>query len=391
MLNNNKVVWYDKKPFRKIIDNVLFHGLKILTNLDVRKKGSLDINKINKILFIATGGIGDTLFSTFAIRGLREKFPHAQIWLLLNETYFDLFKTDPNINKAIAILPHGYKNFLSSINIIRKGKFDVAVVSHALDYAGTVRPYLAGIKHIIGGMWYRTKFWFLLSNYREHQNYDRCLYNFIECQLHIVKFLDCYPKNLRLGVYLLKDDYIKTEENLEKLGLRLEGTCIGFQIKTQSITKDWPPGKFIELGKKLLKHNPTLKILLLGGPQDKKAGVLIADGIKKNNVFNLVGKTSLRESAVIINRLNVLVTGVTGMLHIAISLGTKTIALLGGPEYYERFGTITPKNKKNIVIIKKPKICNPCNMRVCTNTSKCMDLITVDEVLEGIIRILEKK
>ncbi len=381
----NKVAWYDRKPFRKITDNLLLHGLKALIRFDRRKRDIeyLEIDKINKILFVATAGIGDTLFATPAIRGLRKRFPQAQIWLLLNEAYFDFFKTNPYIDKAFCVPSNGYRKFLTSIRTIRKEGFDVAVISHAHDYAGTTRPYLAGIRFIVGGMWFRTRFWFLLSNWREHQGYKRDLYTLVERQLHLVKFLDCHPQDLKMEVYLGEEDYAKADKTLAELGVRPQDMRLGFQVRTQSFTKDWPAEKYIALGKELLAYKPQLKILLLGAKQDKETAELILKGIGNKNVFNLAGKTSLRESAAIVSKLSLLITGVTGMLHIATALGTGTVALLGGLEDPNMLGTITPENQGIIKAIKKPKTCNPCNMRVCIPPPKCMGLITVDEVLEA--------
>ncbi len=382
--------WYDKKFFRKIIDNLLFHGLKTFIRFDKRERDIeyLEIDKINKILFIATAGIGDTLFATPAIRGLRERFPQAQIWLLLNEAYFDFFKTNPYIDKAFCVPSNGYRKFLTSIRTIRKEGFDVAVISHAHDYAGTTRPYLAGIRFIVGGIGCHTRFWFLLSNWQKHTDYRHKPHTLIGSQLHLVRFLDCHPQNLQMEVYLTNEDYVKVSELLEGLGISTKDTSIGFQVRTQFFSKDWAAEKYISLGEKLLAYNPRLKILLLGADKDQETAASIARGIGNKRVFNLAGKTTLRESAAIVSRLSLLITGVTGMLHIATALGTKTVALLGGLEEPNKLGTITPENKGKIKVIKKPKTCNPCSMRICIYPPKCMALITVDEVLEATKKFL---
>ena len=382
-VNNNGVAWYDRKPFRKISDNVLFHGLKVLSCLDRRKRGieHLEIEAVNKILFIATAGIGDTLFATPVIRGLREKFPHAKIWLLLNEAYFDFFKTNPYVDHAFCVPSNGYRGFLSSIKVIRREKFDVAIVSHAHDYSGTTRPYLAGVRFIIGGMWYRTKFWYLLSNREAHRNYNRNLYSLLEFQSHLAGFLGCYPEDTRMEVYLSKGDKARGEDILAESGLSCGDICVGFQVRTQSPVKDWPAERFIELGKSLLKNIPQVKILLLGAAKDKETAAYVEKGIGDRSVINLAGKTTLGESAAIVNKLNLLITGVTGMLHVATALGTRVVALLGGLEEESKWGTVNHSNESQIKVIKKPRLCEPCNMRVCLPPAKCMKLISADEVL----------
>ncbi|MBI5788472.1 MAG: hypothetical protein HZA78_06440 [Candidatus Schekmanbacteria bacterium] len=59
---------------------------------------------------------------------------------------------------------------------------------------------------------------------------------------------------------------------------------------------------------------------------------------------------------------DLLITWITGILHIATALGKNIIALFGGFEDPEKLGTTHNLNRKQVTAITKQKICEPCNM-----------------------------
>ena len=146
-------------------------------------------------------------------------------------------------------------------------------------------------------------------------------------------------------------------------------------------TKVMPTDKIIEIIEKL--DEP---VILLGGPGDMQRAKVIADAVGEN-VWNPVGMLNLEQSASIIKMSKAVLTGDTGMMHIAaafnkpiVSVWGNTVPEFGMYQYYPKGSD----NKLNIVEIKDLK-CRPCSKlgyKKCPKGHfKCMQLIDTNEVV----------
>ena len=131
------------------------------------------------------------------------------------------------------------------------------------------------------------------------------------------------------------------------------------------------------------------KVLIIGGPGDTNlvekmlARVNYKENEDKNNIYNLTGKTSIKQSVALMKRCKLVVTHDSGPMHMAVASGTKILAIFGPTEPKTRLPSknaywITPKLK-----------CAPCydmygNYKACEQNNKCMESISVDEVYSKI-------
>jgi ADP-heptose:LPS heptosyltransferase len=136
--------------------------------------------------------------------------------------------------------------------------------------------------------------------------------------------------------------------------------------------KRWPQDHWIELIQKM----PSQKFILLGGPQD----TFIEDIVRTapDRTLNLAGKTSLGESAGIVEMSCLLIANDTGLLHVGEQLGKNCIALMGPAP----FGFPSRATTK-IMEIDLP--CRPCSKHgqgPCVNKKfhRCMVDITPAQI-----------
>jgi ADP-heptose:LPS heptosyltransferase len=87
--------------------------------------------------------------------------------------------------------------------------------------------------------------------------------------------------------------------------------------------KRWP----LKYWKELIRQNANLKYVVLGGGDDQFLQELRDDF--KDQVVNLSGKTSLQESAAVVQLSRLLISNDTGILHLGEQLGKPVIALMG--------------------------------------------------------------
>ena len=186
----------------------------------------------------------------------------------------------------------------------------------------------------------------------------------------------------------IENEKLKVELNSDKksVGLCIGSGLIGLKINGNnytSVAKNWNINNWINLANQLVERN--YDVVLLGSESEKKLMVEVSSKIEKR-VINAVSKCSLGESMRLIYSLDMVIGGDTGLMHIAASLGKKTLSLFGctSPIDYLPFG-------KNSYYIFKNYDCSPCIGRkesIFCQKHKCMDDIGVQEVIRKSMEIL---
>jgi ADP-heptose:LPS heptosyltransferase len=125
-------------------------------------------------------------------------------------------------------------------------------------------------------------------------------------------------------------------------------------------------------------------VVVVGGPQDEGVGNIILSNCQG---INLAGKTSLVETAAVLQRSRLLVSGDSGVLHLAVGLDVPTVSLFG-PGIAAKWA---PRGDTHIVLNKNLP-CSPCTRfgytPPCPEGGRCIQGITVHEVAEAVTALL---
>ena len=152
-------------------------------------------------------------------------------------------------------------------------------------------------------------------------------------------------------------------------------------------TKQWPKEKFKLLAKKIInsKLDISCKLVIIGyGKKEEEVSKFIC---KENpdKILNLVGKLSIKESAIIIKHSGLVISNDSGLLHLAEVFKKKVIAIFGSTT--EELGFF-PYSTEYTVIENNELKCRPCShfgKRKCPKKHfKCMEDISVDKVFKAI-------
>jgi heptosyltransferase II len=153
--------------------------------------------------------------------------------------------------------------------------------------------------------------------------------------------------------------------------------------------KRWPVGRFAAAAVQLHKKTGC-RWLVFGGPDDLELAGKVTDEIRyakvpPEAVLNLAGKTSLPELAVALKICRLLLTNDTGPMHLAAALGTPLIALFGStsPEL------TGPGYASSAHVVRTPPPCAPCFRRECPINLRCLNDITIAQVMEAARRVLD--
>lgn len=144
--------------------------------------------------------------------------------------------------------------------------------------------------------------------------------------------------------------------------------------------KRWPPERFGALAAALARRHGVSSVVTWGpGEQDRAAAVVAAsDGQALTSP-----PTTLADILALARAARLCVSGDTGPLHLAASVGTPIVALFG-PTRPERNGPWRTED----VSVSRAAECVCFHKRQCLRGAPCIDRIAVDEVLEACARRL---
>lgn len=143
-------------------------------------------------------------------------------------------------------------------------------------------------------------------------------------------------------------------------------------------TKFWSEEGWTELGKTVHAKFPESMILFSwGNDSEKSSADRVAAGIGCR--VRVLDKYSLKGIVAIIKKVDVVIGGDTGLIHLAAAVGTPTVSY-----YRASDGSLSgPRGLKHI-IVQSPMSCTRCFRTTCDKDSECRKSITVDAILSGI-------
>ena len=153
--------------------------------------------------------------------------------------------------------------------------------------------------------------------------------------------------------------------------------------------KQWAPDRFVELALRLLEST-ELDVAVLADPRRNRASARVRRALDKIRAprLRILPAQSLRETAELIRRSQVLVGSDSGLIHLAVWLGTPSVALFG-PGDPDKWSQPHPRHQ----VVRHPLPCAPCALfgrHTPCRAIDCMQAITVEEVLSAVAKALCK-
>jgi len=322
----------------------------------------------SSFLVIRPGGIGDAVLLVPILNALKKEFPHTKIDVLAEKRNGAIFKLCPSIDHVFL-----YDNGLDLLHPMRS-RYDVIIDTEQWHRLSSVVSRLTRSAMKIGFAANERKRLFTHALPYSHETYEIESFFSLLAPLGITSWDYTFP-------FLYVPDEVK--KSSQALLSNLGGRQFVVLFPGASIAERlWGADKFGALAKRLTALQLT--VVLVGGKEDVKEGERIAF---QADVLNLIGKLSLIESAAVIAKAAVLVSGDSGVLHIGVGLNTPTVSLFG-PGIAKKWA---PRGKRHVVLNKNLS-CSPCTKfgytPKCPINARCIQEISVDEVLNAVLRVL---
>ena len=374
-----------------------------------------------RILIRGTNWLGDAVMTTPALLRLREKFPAAHIALLTPEKLADLWLNHPAINETIVFAPND--GVFSVAGKLRGGRFDAALVLPNSPRSA-LEVFLAGIPNRIGYS-RPLRNWFLTQAVAQRADaakmrkrtvneikaliaanprsvprksqYSSSAHQSRE-YLHLGAALGANPEPLPAALFVTPQE---VEVARQKFDLSaISGPIFGINPGAEyGPAKRWPVERYIAAAKEIQEKTKCAWIVFGGRNDTELAGqIQSALGGKResfsspssNNsrlgepaIFNVAGRTSLRELMSLMKLCRVFLTNDTGPMHVAAALGVPVVAIFGStsPELTAPLAA----SESLLKILRSDVPCSPCFLRECPIDFRCMNGISVEQVVEAVL------
>jgi ADP-heptose:LPS heptosyltransferase len=354
------------------------------------------INNPGKILIVKLCCIGDIIFSIPLLKTLKMNLPQSKITFLVSDWCKDLVENIKEVDSVVLFnAPFKKKLFkkiyglINLIFLLRSKKFDAVINLHRNKFFGLIF-FLSGIKTRIG---YGNSFF-----YSQKEIFHEDLPE-PERILELLKGFSFQKivNDLELSIDDVKIPTVKV--NLKRQGVDFSKKIIaifadgGINPGTSMDIKQLRVFRYIELISKVRNFENIQIVLLVPKEKESNASKIYSAIENKERLVSLSG-LSILELMVLFKNCLIVVGADTGLLHLAAACGSSVIMLFGPSNPM----LVAPKGDKHKIIWHKIE-CAPCytpssvqDKRNFKNGSffckrgdvLCMELITIEEILEGI-------
>lgn len=366
------------KAARSKVERVFGLGQMVSKTLELYK----EVIREKKMLIFKLGAAGDLILSIPSIRSIRRKFSTAHLSLLVEPDLRPIIQGCPYLDEVITYdrkkKGRSIRKTLRLINELRCIDFDITI-----DFQNSVRThliaYLSGAPRRFG--YSRKMGRFLLTDKTEDPG---VAVTPLKHQLRVLNLLGIKSIDETLELWTSKEDEEYIDNLLEREWVGPNQFLVGFNPggSERWTTKRWPIENFAKLADELaVKLNA--RVLITGQSEDEGLSKELT-ALMAVKPINAIGRTTLTQLASLIRRCRAFVTSDSAPMHIAATVRTPLVALFGPTDPRRHL----PPGRGHIVI-RKDLRCSPCYKPTC-RIHQCMEEITVDEVLEAVVRQLER-
>ncbi len=303
------------------------------------------------VLLVRFSSIGDILLTTPLVRALARRHPDAKLVYVTKRAMMPLVADHPALAEVVALEPGEPIRHLAR-------RLAALVPTHGLDLHGSLRS--VALRLLVPCRW---------AGYRKRKLARSALISVgvdlygtpkpvAERYFEAARALDVRPDEGPPEFFLAPGARERAAHWLDAKGLAT-ASIAALAPGAAHATKRWPLAHWSALAGQLSAAG--YRSIVLGGPDDRGiAQQLAAAGAAES----AVGEFSLQETGALLARARVLISGDTGIMHMATGVGTPVVALFGPT--VEQFGFFP--YRAPAVVLQRTLGCRPCSS---TGTPAC--------------------
>jgi heptosyltransferase-2 len=301
------------------------------------------------VLAVRFSSIGDVLLTTPLLRSIRSRHPDSRITVLTKQPYVPLLSHNPHLSRVVG-LPAD-RSMTSIAAELRSQRY-----THLLDLHDSLRT--RWLRTLVPGRWHtypkhRLARAVLIYTKRNHYRDSRPV---AERYFSAARDLDVRPDGGPPELFLAPEAQREIGEWLAGVNLGQDRRMIALAAGAAHATKRWPLQHWRALAQRIVSQG--FDVVLVGGEEDAPLGAALANGAI-GRMANGAGRFGLQGTGAVLQRAAAVVSGDTGVMHMATAVGTPVVALFGPT--VEPFGFFPYTRRAQVVEL--PLGCRPCSSK----------------------------
>ena len=346
-----------------------------------------------KILLVRLREIGDVVFTTPAIRALRERFPDAHLTYIVEPAAAPIVACNPLLNDVRVEPKRGLVADLALGRSLRRERYDVAIDFHGGPRASLL-TWLSAARERIGydipgrGWMYTRR----VARARELRPRHS-----VENQWDLLAPLGIAPPDPSRAPVEMTSDAAAARtvaQRLRDANVSAGDRVIVVHVSVGNPFRRWPTDSFAALVADLAARDARHRVVLTAGPSDRAATAGVIEAARRRlgrgQQCRIVecGDFSLAELRALVDRASVYIGGDSGPLHVA---ATSRVPIVGlyGPTLPARSAPWREPALAAEAVEVHGLQCRPCDQRVCApGDFRCLTMISAEQVAAAAMRLL---
>lgn len=328
--------------------------------------------KRENLLLLNLNHIGDILFTTPAIRALKERYPEARITAVVLKGMEDVLRHHPCVDE---VLTRGRRplDILKMVPKVRARRPSISVLFTFSSVRMAALGKFSGAETRVGfddpG----------LARFLTHPIKQEPTAHRVEIYLDLARAVGAEIRHPRMEMFFSDEDRRFAGSLLQSLGVSGDRPLVALSPGSSVLAKQWFPERYAHLADRLAADG--IEVLLVGAPSER---CTIDEVLRaaKSQPRDAAGKTRIGQLAALLDRCDAVVSNDTGPLHMAVSVGTPVVAVFG-PTDPRRTG---PYCKQSVALWDE-RDCAPCGHRPQCENRDCLLSITVDRVYDAVAKL----
>ena len=262
------------------------------------------------ILFITSTRIGDAVLSSGLLARLHREIPRARFTVAAGALAAPLFRDTPNLDALIAIEKKGGGlHWVDLWKRVRGTKWGLVLDLRGSGLAGTLSAKMRIV--------------------RRSPDEDEPVVHKVE---ELARLLKLEGEELPAPELFVSDEtQAEADAYLRAHGWTGE-PILAVSPSANWVGKTWPAERFSILVQRLLGRDgplPDGRLLLLGGPDDRRTTEAVRREISRKRVIEATGEVDLLVAYAMLKRARLFVGNDSGLMHLAAAAGAPTLGLFG--------------------------------------------------------------
>lgn len=264
------------------------------------------------ILFITSTRIGDAVLSSGLLKRLHDEIPHARFTIAAGPLAAPLFRDMPRLDALIPVEKRrGGLHWAALWLKVRRVRWGLVV-----DLRGSALSKALAAKVRL-----------VHTSAAEEPGLHK-----VESLARLLKLGDDPPPP---HLFVSEDTQAEADACLGQ-----GGPVLAVAPAANWVGKTWAAERFAILAQRLLNRDgplPDGRLLLLGGPEDRRAAEAVRREMPRKRVIDATGEVDLLVACAMLRRARLFIGNDSGLMHMAAAAGAPTLGLFG-PSDERRYG-----------------------------------------------------